>query len=73
MERNDKCTGICMGCTILQRGLCSAQIAYNNSKAINDLSMELKTLGEKIAAMQNSETSLFNPTANTAQQGDGVI
>lgn len=72
MERNEKCTGVCMGCTMLQRGLCSAQIAYNNSKAIAALSYEMKNLGEKIAAMQNNEAELFNPTGDTAQEGAGA-
>lgn len=68
-----RCTGNCMKCVAFQRQFCASQLAYNNMKALEAMASEVKSMREKIEALQDNEASLFDPTQETAQQGDGAI
>ena len=63
-----KCTGNCMACTILQRQYCASQLAYSNMKMLEqmqqvvvELKESVKTIDEKVEAMQNNEALLIDP------------
>ena len=87
-ENQSKCTGNCMACTILQRQYCASQLAYSNMKMLEQLQqtvagvlVNMKSLSDKIDAIQNNEATLFDPTERSAipspeppitQSGDGV-
>ena len=67
-ENQTKCTGNCMACTIFQRQYCASQLAYSNMKMLEqmqqaaaNMQQEIKTLSEKVEAMQ-SEGALIDPT-----------
>ena len=89
MEQNFKCTGNCLGCLPAQRAYCASQHAYSNMKVLDsmmgtilNMQGDIKSLSEKIEAMQNNEASVFDPNteilSETApripitQEGDGV-
>lgn len=74
MEKGNspKCTGNCMNCSVIQRQFCSSQIAYNNMKVLESIVKELSDMKEKVEQMQNEESVLISPTADTAQKGDGA-
>lgn len=77
MEQNQfKCSGNCLQCLPAQRAYCASQHAYSNMKVL-DVVMgmmkvmqdDIKTLSEKIDAIQNNEAVIFDPNA---QSGDGA-
>ena len=89
MEQNFKCTGNCLGCLPAQRAYCASQHAYSNMKVLDsmmgtllNMQGDIKSLSEKIEAMQNNEASVFDPTSETlaetppripiTQEGAGV-
>lgn len=57
------CTGDCKRCSIMQRGYCASQIAYNNMQQISMMRETLNALTEKINAMQG-DAELVAPTAS---------
>lgn len=71
----NRCTGNCMACTILQRQYCASQLAYSNMRMLEQMQSNIEKLSEKIDAMQNNEAALFDPTVeinDTAQSEDGA-
>ncbi len=58
------CTGDCKLCSMMQRGYCASQIAYNNMQQISSMRETLKALTEKINSMQG-DAELVAPTSNT--------
>ena len=89
MEQNFKCTGNCLGCLPAQRAYCASQHAYSNMKVLDsmmgtllNMQGDIKSLSEKIEAMQNNEASVFDPNTETlietppripiTQEGAGV-
>ena len=79
MEQNQfKCSGNCLNCQPAQRAYCASQHAYSNmkvldviAKAVLDMQGEVSVIKEKIEAMQNNESSIFDPN-QIAQCGDGA-
>lgn len=83
-ENNFRCSGNCLNCLPAQRAYCASQHSYSNMKVLDTmmgvvLSMQgdLKTLTEKIEAMQNNEAEIFDPNeddhiVHKAQKGDGA-
>lgn len=59
-QQNKGCTGDCKMCSIMQRGYCSSQIAYNNMQLLGSLQEQMKALSEKFSAMQG-DTELVAP------------
>ena len=77
------CTGDCMKCIPFQRQYCAAQLGYNNMRLLESLTTEMRHLREKVEALQNNESLLFNPheddiaaaepqSTDMAQEGDGA-
>ena len=92
MEQNFKCTGNCLNCLPAQRQYCASQHAYSNMKVLDSmmgivigLQGDIKSLSEKIEAMQNNEAHIFDPnetheeiisppvSSPITQSGDGVV
>jgi len=72
MEKTQShCTGNCMSCNPFQRQFCASQIAYNNMLMIDEMTRLIKTIEEKVEALQNNEATLIDPL-DTAQEGDGA-
>ena len=83
-ENQNKCTGNCMACTIIQRQYCASQLAYTNMKMLEQMQQIVIDIKEKIEAAQNNEALLFDPmsddsgipsgipTSPIAQSGDGA-
>ena len=87
-EQKFQCTGNCLNCIPAQRAYCASQHTYNNMRAIEQLLSEvlsmkdnIKSIEEKIEAMQNNEASVFETNLvtksislpeETAQEGDGA-
>lgn len=77
MEQNQfKCTGNCLNCLPAQRSYCACQHAYSNMQVLDKMMEELlamkgdiKSMSEKIEAIQNNEASVFDPNAH---EGDGA-
>lgn len=90
MEQNQnfRCSGNCLNCLPAQRAYCASQHAYSNMKVLDQMMSvvlamqgDIKSLSEKIEAIQNSEAAIFDPTNGTseiptgheiAQSGDGA-
>ena len=86
MEQNQfKCSGNCLQCQPAQRAYCASQHAYSNMKVLDQMmgivlgmQSDIKTLSEKIEAMQNNEADIFIPSLEEkeeekiAQEGDGA-
>lgn len=83
MEQNNqnqfKCSGNCLNCQPAQRAYCASQHAYSNmkvldmvAKAVLDMQGEVNVIKEKIEAMQNNESSIFDPN-QIAQEGAGAV
>ena len=78
-EQNQfKCSGNCLNCLPAQRAYCASQHAYSNMTVLDKImniviSMQddIKTLSEKIEAIQNNEANIFDPNEK-AQEGDGA-
>ena len=75
MEQNFKCTGNCLGCLPAQRAYCASQHAYSNMKVLDsmmgtilNMQGDIKSLSEKIEAMQNNEASVFDPNTETLSE-----
>lgn len=93
MEQNQfKCSGNCLNCQPAQRAYCASQHAYSNMKVLDQMmgivlgmQGEIKTISEKIEAIQNNEANIFDPNTETlmpkpisvseniAQEGAGAI
>ena len=87
MEQNQnfKCSGNCLNCSPAQRAYCASQHSYSNMRVLDSMmetilviQKDLKTLSEKIEAIQNNEATVFDPNpeipkAKITQEGDGVI
>lgn len=65
-----KCTGDCMKCLPVQRAYCASQHAYSNMRVLDklmgivmNLQEEVKSIVEKIEALQNNEALLFDPSS----------
>ena len=72
----NKCTGNCMACTVIQRQYCASQLAYTNMRMMEQMQKTVIDIKEKIEAAQNNEALLFDPTHTEnehAQSGDGAI
>ena len=80
-----KCSGDCLNCRInpierkTQWQYCAAQFTYNTMRMIESMQSSLgamsgtiKELQSKIEAIQNVEANVFDPTSDTAQEGDGA-
>lgn len=74
-EQKQGCTGDCRACTVIQRGYCASQLAYNNMGLISTLTGmikaaqdEIKALAARLDAIQDGE--LKEP--KKAQKGDGA-
>ena len=72
-----------MKCIPFQRQYCAAQLGYNNMRLLESLTAERRHLREKVEALQNNESLLFNPheddiaaaepqSTDIAQEGDGA-
>ena len=79
MEQNQfKCSGDCLRCHPSQRQYCAAQFTYNTMRMVEDIRITVEDMRKKIEAIQNSEASIFDPTAeihtnnDKAQEGDGA-
>lgn len=59
-QQKKGCTGDCMACSVIQRGYCSSQLAYNNMQLIGALVEKVNTLTEKVNSMQG-DTELVAP------------
>lgn len=59
------CTGDCKRCSMVQRGYCASQIAYNNMLILNELRNNMKLLANKMDAMQG-DAELVAPASKTA-------
>lgn len=57
------CTGDCKLCSIMQRGYCASQIAYNNMQQISAMRETLNALTERINAME-CDAELVAPAAS---------
>ena len=78
-NQNFKCTGDCLKCLPAQRSYCACQHAYSNMKVLDALMGEMisqketiKTLSDKIEAIQNNEALVFDPDkmpSTIAQEG----
>lgn len=75
-NQNYKCSGNCLNCMPAQRAYCASQHAYSNMKVLDQMMSivmtmqgDIKTISEKIEAIQNNEASIFDPTA---QSGGGA-
>lgn len=80
------CSGDCKKCKSIQWGFCASVHAYSNMKVLDKVMETLgkmqeeisamqgavKEMSDKIEAIQNSEASVFDPSAGYAQQGDGA-
>ena len=73
---NYQCTGDCLKCQPAQRAYCASQHSYSNMKLLDrmmeeiiSMKGEVRTLSEKIEAIQNNEAMIFNPNA---QEGEGA-
>lgn len=63
-----QCTGNCLLCQPAQRAYCASQHAYSNMKVLDTmmsavlaLQEDVKSISEKIEAMQSNEASIFDP------------
>ena len=72
------CSGDCMKCNYMQRGLCASQMSLYNMKMLERMEQEFvilknitRRLDEKLEALQSSEATLFEPVRpeGTAQEG----
>lgn len=86
MEQNQfRCSGNCLQCQPAQRAYCASQHAYSNMKVLDQMmgivlgmQSDIKTLSEKIEAMQNNEADIFIPSLEEkeeekiAQEGVGA-
>ena len=87
-QKQFKCTGDCLQCSIVQRQYCACQHAYNTLRmvqamqdALNVMEDTMEGLTAKLAAIQDNEAHVFNPATvpdvspsgqDTAQKGDGA-
>jgi hypothetical protein len=82
MDKNEQkfeCTGDCLKCLAVQRQYCASQNAYNTMRmvqdlthAIDDVTITVEQLRDRINAIQDNEALLFAPNEKTAQSGDGA-
>ena len=77
MDNQFKCSGNCLICQPAQRQYCACQHAYSNMKVLDslmvivmDMQQNVKSLSEKIEAIQNNEAEIFDPNAH---EGDGAV
>lgn len=68
------CTGDCLRCSQAQRQYCASQFTFNNMQMLESLSQsvlalanDVKNLNEKIEVITNTESMLFNPSAQTEE------
>lgn len=92
MQQEFRCTGDCINCRKQpgerreQWQYCAAQFTYNSLKVLNNMQEQMMamqdtidSLADRIEAIQNSEASVFDPTAADArtaiqnQPGTSVI
>lgn len=71
-EQKQGCTGDCRTCTIIQRGYCASQIAYNNIKAINTLYEEMNKLEAVVERIEGKLRSEELKEPNKAQEESGA-
>lgn len=88
-EQQFRCTGDCINCNRAQREYCGAQKGYDNhqlllemQKSLVAMSGTVDELKHKIAAIQDSESMVFDPNEDVdvatqqhtdqSQEGDGV-
>ena len=79
-ENQTKCTGNCMSCTIFQRQYCASQLAYSNMRMLEQVQQfmvsmneDVKSLSDKVEAMQNNESTLFYPTITESSDSEVVV
>lgn len=63
-SQRNVCTGDCKVCSIIQRGYCASQIAYNNMLMIKSVGDDIKALKEKITSLQG-DAELVAPDSST--------
>lgn len=68
MATENKCTGNCMNCSVVQRNFCASQLAYNNMRQMETMQEQMAEIQKKIDSMQEKaaavqEEPIFNPTA----------
>lgn len=84
-EQKFQCSGNCLNCMPAQRTYCASQHALSNMKVLDTMmgivmSMQgdIKSLSEKIEALQNNEADIFDPNevsdvkpVDISQEGSG--
>lgn len=61
-EQVKGCTGDCKVCSMMQRGYCASQIAYNNMKLISQLYVTINEMQAEIKALGSSSVEpLISP------------
>jgi len=77
MEQNNQseqqgytCSGDCLRCSGVQRQYCASQFTYRNMRmleslmtSLQSLAEDVKNISEKLNAIQNAESELFDPTS----------
>jgi hypothetical protein len=82
-EPQFRCTGDCINCNRAQREYCGAQKGYDNQRLLLEMQKTLaamsgtvEELKHKVAAIQDNEAMVFDPSNETAaviQQQQGMM
>jgi len=87
VQQKGHCSGDCRKCLPMQRAYCSAQIAYNSMRMLENVTREVvsmrgnlmaldsmvRNLGEKVEAITNAEGMLIEPVGESRESETGVL